>query len=559
MNRKIVLLVLVLLVAGVLTLRWWRAPGPPPASVPLYTNLGSLHHPVSTQSPLAQQYFDQGLRLVYGFNHGEAIRSFEEAARQDPNCAMAYWGIALALGPNINDPGDAAREKAAYEAVGKALSVAQHASDAERAYLDALAKRYSATGEAGGGAVMMPMPAGDAAVRYQAYADAMVEVARRYPDDLDASTLYAEALMDLRPWDLWTKQGQPQPGTLEIVATLERVLAANPNHPGANHYYIHAVEASLQPERALPAARRLPGLMPGAGHLVHMPAHVFMRLGLYEEATAHNAHAASVDEQYIQDQHPDGIYPMLYYPHNLHFLWAAAAMEGRSAEAIRAARELAEKAPVEMIRQAPLLEFFTPTALFALARFWKWDDILKEPSPPEDLRYTKAMWHYARGFAFAAKGNLEEAAAEERSLHSLAAQIPADQIVGSQSAPALVKIASLVLASDLAARRGQTDAAVARLKEAVALEDGLRYDEPPPWYHPVRQRLGSVLLSAGRVNEAEAAFREDLKRNPQNGWSLYGLAQSLKARNASAEAAAVEQQFKKAWARADVELDASRL
>lgn len=503
---------------------------------PLFDNLGDHHHPITTASPTAQRYFDQGLRLVYAFNHDEAIRAFQEAARLDPTCAMAYWGVALALGPNINVPVDPEQERTAQEAVQKALSLSSRASEVERAYVEALSKRYSAAPGAGRKALDL------------AYANAMREVSKRYPDDLDAATLFAEALMDLRPWDYWASDGQPQPGTLEILSTLESVMKRNPNHPGANHYYIHALEASSQPERALPCAERLPGLMPGAGHLVHMPAHIYMRMGRYADASESSARAAAVDRDYIEKWNPQGVYPMMSYAHNLYFLWATLCVEGRSAEALRTARDLAAMVPVEIARQGLQMEFFTLTPLFTLARFGRWEEVLKEPRPPSDLQVTTGMWNYARGLALTATGRLDEAGKEANGVAAVATKM---------SIP-LLRIASNVLAGELAARRGQTEDAVRRLQEAIRIQDGLGYRDPPSWYYPVRQSLGAVLLAAGRAAEAEAIYREDLRQNPENGWSLYGLARSLRARKAEQEAAAAEQRFQRAWARADVTLSASR-
>jgi len=516
-------------------------------SVPLFDNLGTHHHKISTKVPLAQRYFDQGLRLVYAFNHEEAVRAFKEAARLDPNCAMAYWGVGLALGPNYNLPLDPERNRAAYAATQKAVKFAPKASAAERAYIAALAKRYSLA------------PDADRKALDQAYADAMREVAHAYPDDTDAATLFAESLMDLRPWALWTLDGQPQPGTLEIVATLEAVLKKDPMHPGANHYYIHAIEASPQPDRGLVAAERLHNLVPGAGHLVHMPSHIYMRTGRYADAADANTQAIKVDEAYIAAVKPAGVYPMMYYPHNIHFFWAAASMEGRSADAIRAAREVTNGVSPEMVKEMDAIEYFVPTALFALARFGKWEEILHEPAPPAGQPYATGIWHYARGLALANTGRLDEAASEQQAVAAAAAAMPPERIIGDNTPPAaLLHLAAEALAGESAARRGQTDDAVKHLQEAVRAQDALPYTEPPPWYYPVRQSLGAVLLTAGRPADAEAVYRDDLQRNPENGWSLYGLWQALRARQAEAEAAAVEERFRKAWARADVALTASR-
>ena len=507
------------------------------AGVPLFGDLGTLHHAISTRAPRAQAYFDQGLRLTYGFNHEEAVNSFREAARLDPDCAMCYWGVALALGPNINMPMEAAAEREAYAAVREASRRAPRASPTERAYIAALAKRY---GE----------PAGaERAARDSAYAAAMREVARAHPDDPDALTLFAEALLDLRPWDQWTRSGEPQPGTPEAVEALERVLARDPGHPGACHYYIHTVEASPRPERALPCAERLPSLMPGAGHLVHMPAHVYMRLGMYDRATAANEHAAHADELYLEGRQPTGTYPF-YYAHNLHFLWAASAAEGRSEAALQAARGVAGRVPVELARQLPIAELFIPTPLYALARFGRWEQVLAEPAPPGDLRYSKAMWHHARGLALVGAGRAAEAGAELDSVAAIRRSTPAELVLGMHRATELLGVAEHLLSGRILAARGDGEGAVRELRRAVELEDGLRYDEPPPWYSPARQALGSVLLRAGRAAEAEAVFREDLAIHRDNGWSLFGLARALRAQGK--DGAEVEARFRKSWARSDV-------
>jgi tetratricopeptide (TPR) repeat protein len=514
-------------------------------AVPLMDDLGSHHHPITTDSPEAQRYFDQGLRLIYAFNHDEAIRSFQQAIRLDPKCAMAYWGIGFAHGPNYNLPLDDERHRVAHDATQKAIALLSHVTEKERDYIGALGKRYSLD------------PTADRKALDRAFADAMRELSRRYPDDLDAATLFAESLMDLRPWDLWTLDGKPQPGTLEIVATLEKVLEKEPSHPGANHYYIHTVEASPDPERALPSAQRLHTLVPGAGHLVHMPAHIYMRVGRYADATETNRHAVAVDRAYMAKLEPQGVYPMMYYPHNIHFLWAAASMEGRSADALQAARELADSISPEMVRGMPMLEYFTPTPFFALARFGRWDDLLALPSPPAEQSYTRAMWHYGRGLALAAKNRLDGAVAEQRGLAAIAAETPEDRIVGDNTpAKKMLQLATAHLSGEIAAAQRRIGNAVARLEEAVRLQDGLPYTEPPPWYFPVRQSLGAVLLASGRAKEAEAVYRQDLERNPENGWSLLGLAQSLRAQKK--DAADAEARFRRAWARADVTLTASR-
>ena len=518
------------------------------AAVPLFDDLGAYHHPISATSELAQRYFNQGLRLVYGFNHAEAVRSFKEALRIDPRCAMAYWGIALALGPNINDGMDAERGKDAYEAIQQAIARARHAGEREQAYIEALATRYAANPETA-----------DRDALNAAYAEAMRQLSERYPDDPDARTLFAASLMNIRPWDYWTLDSQPKPGTLQLVAALESVLERYPDHIGAIHYYIHAVEASAQPGRALPYARKLAGLIPGSGHLVHMPSHIYLRIGQYQDAAQSNIEAIAVDEAYIEAESPQGLYPAMYYPHNIDFLWSAQQMQGRSAEAIETARKLAARIPVEVARTLPALEGWTAMPLCALVRFGKWEDILKHAQPPEDLRYLTGIWRYARALAFAATDRLEEAQKEQADLEAIAAKLSPDRkMMGGNAAPELMAIAARVAAGELAAKEGKLAEAIQHLETAVQAQDKLRYAEPPPWYYPVRQSLGAVLMTAGKSAKAEAVYREDLKRNPENGWSLYGLVQSLRAQGKDKEAKVAEQRFQKAWARADVTLTASR-
>jgi tetratricopeptide (TPR) repeat protein len=521
-------------------------PTPTPAPVPLFDDLGDHHHPVTTSVPAAQRYFDQGLRLYYGFNLPEATRAFEEAARLDPGCAMAWWGIALASGPNYNSPIDPERNARAVAAMKRASEALPAATPRERDYVEALAVRYLAE------------PPADRQPLDQAYATAMHRLAQRYPDDADAATLYAESLMDLRPWDLWTLDGKPQPGTDEIVAVLEGVLRREPKHPGANHLYIHAVEASPSPERGLASAAVLEGLVPGAGHLVHMPSHIYMRVGKYEQATESNRRAVAVDRAYIAREKPSGEYPMLYYPHNLDFLWAAASMEGRSADAIRAARDLAAETPVEMVRQMPDMEGVLVTPQLVLLRFGRWHEVLAEPAPPADLVYATALDRYARGVALVRQGKLDQAAQQLALVREAAAAMPPDRIVMQVNrAKPILELAAHTLAGELDAARGETDAAVRELREAVRLQDELRYMEPPPWYFPVRQALGAVLLAAGRPREAEEVYRQDLARNPDNGWSLLGLARSLEAQGDDAGAQAARARFAASWQRADVQLQSS--
>jgi tetratricopeptide (TPR) repeat protein len=517
---------------------------------PLFDNLGSHRRRVSTKSPLAQRYFDQGLTLVYGFNHAEAIRSFREAARLDPDCAMAYWGVALALGPNINAPMTKEAVVEAYAALEKAIELGRKTTERERAFIQALAKRYSKE------------PVEDRKPLDHAYAGAMRELARRFPDDLDAATLFAESLMDTMPWAYWTKDGQPKPETSEILAALESVIARDPKHPGANHYYIHAVEASPDPDRGVASADRLRDLVPGAGHLVHMPGHIYIRVGRYHDASLANERAIEADRDYITQCHAQGMYPVAYVPHNHHFLWAAATMEGRSAKAIEAARHIAANVDQKLIREPGYgtLQHYAVTPLYALVRFGRWDEILKEPAPAKDLLYATGVWHYARGMALARKNKLEEAARELDRVTAIAADPSLESVTiwDINTTAALMRIAREVLVGELAAERGDGEEAIRHLEAAVKLEVELNYDEPPPWHFPVRQALGAVLLNAGRAVEAEKVYREDLKRYPENGWSLYGLLKSLQAQGNTAAATDAQKRLSKAWAHADVTLTASR-
>ncbi len=525
------------------------APAQP--AMPLLDGMGSHTRKITTAGEMAQKYFEQGLVLTYAFNHEEALKSFQESARLDPNCAMCQWGVAYVLGPNYNYPMDDAAVPAAYAAIQQAQALVKNgaATPVEIALIEALAKRYAAE------------PVTDRAPLDQAYAGAMREVAKQFPDDADVLTLFAESLMDLMPWNLWTKDGQPQPVTEELIATLEAALAKDPNHPGANHYYIHATEPSPNPEKAIPSAKRLETLVPGAGHLVHMPAHTYWRVGQYHDAAEMNVHAAHADESknYVPDRTSRPLYPALYYPHNVHFLYTARMMEGRSADAIEAGRKLEEVVPIEMYRDLPFLEDFAPTHLFALARFGKWDEILARPQPPAELKFTTGVWHYARGLALLRQGKPDEAQKELDALLALANSKEMQEFGLSSFAMAgqLLTIAANTLEGEIAGAKGDLNHAIEHLETAVKIQDELPYIEPPAWYLPVRQMLGAALLDAGKPAEAEAVYREDLKQYPKNGWSLFGLAQSLKAQGKDADAADVQKQFEEAWQHADVTLERS--
>ena len=517
-------------------------------TAPRLQNLGTHTFPVTTSSARAQLFINQGMMLTYGFNHAEARRSFTEAARLDPDCAMAYWGLALVMGPNINMAMDPKAEPAAYAWLKKAIALKPGVSEKERAYIDALAVRYD-------GQTRRDRTALD-----RAYAEAMRDLSARFPDDLDAATLYAEAIMDLRPWNYWTRDYQPYPETLEIMRVLEGVLERNPNHPGAIHLYIHAVEFA-RPELAEAAAERLWTLAPGARHLVHMPSHIFRRIGRYADASQSNQDAIAADEDYIVQCRAQGIYPLAYYPHNIHFLWDSATMEGRRAVAIEAARKSAARIPDGAWREAPLLHQFLVAPLFAYTRFGEWEMILQAPRPPEESRFWTGIWHYARGLAYTAKSRLDDADQERSHLHQLLADksLEGFRVTFSRNgAQAILEIADEVLAAEIAARRGDYDMAIAGLHRSVLLEDNLIYNEPPDWHVPVRQSLGAVLLEAGRPAEAEAVFWQDLNRNRENGWALFGLMQSLEAQGKTEAAAQIEKRFKKAWAGADIDLNAAR-
>jgi tetratricopeptide (TPR) repeat protein len=512
----------------------------------LYGNLGTYSHKV-TATAEAQRWFDQGLRLVYGFNHHEAERSFREATRLDPKCAMCFWGIAITQGSNYNSPTDAEREKRALAAVQEAQRLAAGATPAERALIQALARRHVAN------------PPAERQALDRAYADAMREVARQFSDDLEAGTFFADAMMNLRPWNLWQPDGSAHPGTQELVQALERVLAKNPDHPGALHLYIHAVEASTEPKRAEAAADRLRKLMPGAGHMVHMPSHIYWRVGRYADAESTNIDAVGADREYFKGAQPSELYRGLYYPHNIDFIWHAAGMQGRSTQTIRAAAQFAGSAPPEMIAQMPDMETAPAAPIVALVRFGKWDEVLKYAEPRKDWLYTRGVWHYARGLAFNAKGQAAEARRELGALDALLATVPDTRTLAFFFRTRnVLQLAANVLGGEIAAKAKDGATAERLLRAAVAEQDTHWFTEPPPWYFPVRQSLGAVLLELGRAVDAERVYRDDLRQNPENGWSLHGLAQSLRAQGKTAEATQVDERFKKAWSRADVTLTASR-
>ena len=519
-----------------------EAPSPP---VTLSEDLGTFHRAATTSSPQAQSYFDQGMRLVWALNLEEAQRSFEQAARLDSSCASCCWGVALSLGPHINLRALPERTRAAHRWIGKAAALKSGGSPVEQALIEALARRYADPPPTD--------PAGQVALD-QAYADAMREVAKRFPDDDDVQALYVEALMDLRPRDYWTRDGAPQPGTLEIVSTLEKILKRQPKHPGANHYYVHALEGSPHPEKALPSAERLKDAMPGAGYVVHMPSHIYLRLGRYEEAAAADLKAVGADRRYRSNSYPPDSY-RAYAAHDCHCLCWTNMMQGRAAEAIAMAREAASEVPAPLLKSNPDLagmDFFLADLILSQARFSLWDDVLDSPYPGQGFPYLLGIWRYGRGLALAGKNRPDEAQVELDSLEAVAAATPPELMENVNSAQALLRIALETLTGMIAFRRGQVDEAVSHLEHAVRGEDSLRFAQPSDWINPVRHLLGAVLLQSERPSQAEAVFREDLKRHPENGWALYGLFESLRQEGKEGEAQKTLQRFKRAWQGADV-------
>jgi len=505
--------------------------------VTMMAGLGNLHHPVSTKNKEAQEFFDQGLRLIYAFNHDESARSFHKAAELDPSLAMAYWGIAEAVGPNYNDPASEDRFKAAHEAVQRAVDLSGGASPVEKAYIEAMAKRFPAD------------PKSDLQKAAVEYRDAMREVVKNYPDDLDAATLFAEAGMDLHPWGLWHPDGTPQEGTEEIVATLESVIRRDPNHLGAIHYYIHAVEASTSPERALAGANRLAALAPGAGHIVHMPAHVYIRTGDYAAAVKTNQEAAIADRAYIKSSGVQGIYPMMYYSHNLHFIAMCAAMTGDYAEAKKAGDMLAAHVG-PAVKDMPPLEGFMTIPMAVDVRFHKWDEILAMKSPDAEMKTTVGFWHFARGMALAGKGKTSEAEAEYKIVSEAEWATSPDVVFTmpiNNKTKDILKIAEDVLGAQIALAHKDNDVAARMLRDAVTIQDTLKYNEPPDWFFPVRESLGGVLLMSGDAKGAEQVFRDDLVKNPRNPRSLFGLHQALKAQGRDSDAWFIEKQFHDSW------------
>jgi tetratricopeptide (TPR) repeat protein len=525
-------------------------PAPPGAGSDaprLIANPGAIAYPITTPSPTAQRYFDQGLALVFGFNHDAAIRSFAAAEELDPECAMCAWGIALASGPNINWPMGPASGRTAFAAAGRASQRAAQATEKEQALIAAVATRYAED------------PTADRAPLDLAYAGAMREVQARYPDDDEIATLSAEALMDLMPWNYWTPEAEPREHTPQVLEYLEGVLARTPGHIGANHYYIHATEEFF-PERGEAAADRLAALGVEQGHLVHMPSHIFWRVGRYEDALEINQAAAAQDEEFFSWCRAGAVYRSLYYPHNVHFLWAAAAAEGRSEIALTAARKL-EAVTADGVEEFAFMEDFMVIPMLTLARFGRWDALLGTPAPDPAHRYLTGVWHYTRGLALVRTGALADAQKQLDAAAGIAAEAAMADLVlagGVAQAGQLLAIGVAHLEGELAVAAGRGADALAALGRAVERQDALAYMEPPPWYFPTRQALGAVLLDLGRAAEAEAVYRRDLEQYPKNGWSLFGLARSFEAQSRAVDAQWAGKGFRAAWARADVTLESSR-
>jgi len=515
----------------------------PISPAPRFKGMGRHHHPVTTKWELAQRYFDHGLTLCFNFNHAEAIRSFSAAAQIDPDCAMAYWGIAFAHGPHVNAPMDTNAVPGTWEALQKAIALKPRVSERERDYIDALAKRY--TNE-----LLTNRSHLD-----KAFAEAMGNVAKKHPDDIDAQVLYAEALMDTSPWNYWQEDMTPKPEARLALTAIESVLKRVKAHSGADHLYIHLVEAGPNPEKGIPSADRIGRLTPGAGHLVHMASHIYVRVGRYHDAVVVNERASRADEDYARLAKPVGMYPGGYYPHNVHFLWFANDLEGRSKHAIGAAQKVGQYTTgllcgaIEGPRQRYL-------PLLAYARFGRWEDILRQSAPADQYAFDQAMAHYARGLAFAATEKPDEAEKELARFNDLQGSTP----VKSMDNPyfpgtKILAVGEQVLSGKIAAARGLTNDMVSSMRKAAAAADELPYMEPPYWYYSARQSLGAALLKAGHAGEAEKIFRKDLKEFPNCGWPLYGLWQSLLAQGKAQEAQEVSRQFKKAWSHADVDLN----
>lgn len=519
----------------------------PVAVAPELRGLGSLHVPVTTAVPRAQVFFNQGMRLLYAFNHAEARRAFEQAAHLDPGMAMAHWGQALTLAPNLNAPMTAESGRRAYDSIQRAKTLSAKAGARDRALIEALGARFAAD-------PATPRPALD-----RAYADAMAKAATSFPADPDVQILQADAAMNTMAWDYWQPDGSLKTVAMPVRDTLERVIAAHPDHPGAHHYYIHLMEGSSTPERAEASADRLGALMPAAGHMVHMPAHIYLRVGRYADAAEANVRAIAADEDYLAQCQAQGLYPVSYYPHNLHFLWAAATFEGRSAVAIDAARQVAAKVPHHHAGALAWTTDFPVTPWLAYVRFGRWQEMLTEPRPPATEPYATGIWHYGRGLAFIARGERARAESELAALTELQSHEAFRTSLKDLPLLTNLKIAGRIVGGELASRAGRHEESIRLLREATDLEAAIAYNEPPVWHQPPRQVLGAILLDAGRAADAEVEYRKDLERFRENGWSLFGLWQSLIAQGRTADAQQVRARFAKAWTRADLTLTSSRV
>ena len=524
------------------------------AGAPLLSGLGDHSHEITSNEKGVQEYFNQGLILAFAFNHAESVRSFKAAQTLDPSCAMCYWGEALARGPNINVTSngkavmsDEQRVKA-FEALGKAKDLMAHSTSQEQAYITALSSRYD-------GDISSDRNALDIA-----YAEAMEKVVVAYPEDMDAASLYSEALMNTMPWNYWLDDGKPRSDTIKVISKLEEVLEKEPDHPLAIHLYIHAVEASNSPERAESAADRLGSLVPGAGHLVHMPAHIFWRVGRYHDASEANINAAKVDEEYIAQCNAQGFYPAAYYPHNIHFLWAASTMEGRSELSIESALKVSKYVSLEQIKMFPTIEYFHTIPLLSYVRFGKWDEILNFPKPTSELKYSQGIYHYARGMAYSANGELEKALKEQVQILPLKDSEEVKVIIkGGQPSGLLLDIANELLLGQIEFSKSNFSLASKHFVTAVDLQDTLPYTEPPFWYYPSRQSLGNSLMKEGKASAAENVYKRDLKDYPRNGWSLYGLTLALKEQGKLEEAEEAHKKFKHIWQLSDINLKASTI
>ena len=523
------------------------------AGAPLFSGMGSFHMPITTRDTDAQRYFDQGMVLAFGFNHAESIRSFRAAQTLDSDCAMCFWGEALATGPNINvtNNGKAVmtpEERAsARAAIDHALTLVDGVTPKERSWILALDKRYDGQRET-------PRDPLD-----RAWADALAAMVDAYPDDMTVASVYAEALMNTMPWDYWGPSGEAKPDTQAVIKSLERVMAAEPEHPLALHLYIHALEASSNAQKAEGAADALANLVPGSGHLVHMPSHIYFRVGRYQDAALANIRAADIDEAYIAECNAQGFYPALYYPHNIHFLWASATMQGQSELSLKSARRVVENVRIEQVEQFPTIQFFRTVPMLSLVRFARWEEILSEPEPHAPFAFARAIWHYGRGVAYASMENKESALNELAAIERLEPEV--DEIFMGNVYPAksLIGIAKSLLRGEISFRSSAMAAAVTSFEEAVAMQDALPYTEPPFWYYPTRQSLGAALLADGRAAEAQLVFEADLEQYPMNGWSLYGLTEALNAQGLTASAEAARQRFETVWQFSDVTLSSSVL